>query len=48
MHDGRARTIEEAVLWHGHADSEARRAWEFYIGLDCAERGALLAFLESL
>ena len=48
MHDGRARTIEEAVLWHGHADSEARRAWEFYVGLDCAERGALLAFLESL
>ena len=48
LHDGRARTIEEAVLWHGHADSEARRAWEFFVALDCSDREALLAFLESL
>lgn len=48
LHDGRARTIEEAVLWHGHVDSEARRSWEFFVGLDCPDRGALLAFLESL
>ena len=48
LHDGRARTIEEAVLWHGHADSEARRAWEFFVGLDCSDREALLVFLESL
>ena len=48
LHDGRARTIEEAVLWHGHVDSEARRSWEFFVDLDCPDRGALLAFLESL
>ncbi len=48
LHDGRARTIEEAILWHGHEDSEARRAWEFFINLDRSDREALLAFLESL
>lgn len=48
LHDGRARTIEEAILWHGHEDSEARHAWEFFVNLDRSDRKALLAFLESL
>ena len=48
LHDGRARTIEEAILWHGHEDSEARRAWEFYVNLSRSQRDDLLAFLESL
>lgn len=48
LHDGRARTIEEAILWHGHEDSEARGAWEFFVNLSRSQRGDLLAFLESL
>ena len=48
LHDGRARTIEEAVLWHGHEDSEARNSWEFFVGLSRSQRDDLLAFLESL
>ena len=48
LHDGRARTIEEAILWHGHEDSEARRAWEFFVNLSRSQREDLLAFLESL
>ena len=48
LHDGRAGTIEEAILWHGHRDSEARGAWEFFTSLNRSQREDLLAFLESL
>jgi CxxC motif-containing protein (DUF1111 family) len=45
LHDGRARSLEEAILWHG-GESEASR--DAYMDLSAAERAALLAFLESL
>jgi CxxC motif-containing protein (DUF1111 family) len=45
LHDGRAATIEEAILWHG-GEAEASRAR--FMQLDADERAALLAFLESL
>jgi CxxC motif-containing protein (DUF1111 family) len=45
LHDGRARTIEEAILWHG---GEARRARERFRKLDAADRRELVAYLESL
>jgi CxxC motif-containing protein (DUF1111 family) len=45
LHDGRARTIEEAVLWHG---GEAAAAQQYFLDLTAAERKQLLAFLESL
>lgn len=45
LHDGRARTLTEAVLWHGGEASAARRRFE---GLSTADREALLAFLRSL
>ena len=48
LHDGRAATIEEAILWHGHEKSEARNAWEDFIGFSSSKRADLLAFLESL
>lgn len=49
LHDGRARTIEEAVLWHGQAaNSEARGAWERFVALSATARAQLLAFLGSL
>ena len=45
LHDGRARTIEEAVLWH---DGEAKDSKETFMNYSKAEREQLLAFLESL
>ncbi len=45
LHDGRARSIEEAVLWHG---GEADAAQQGFVALPAADRRALLAFLESL
>lgn len=45
LHDGRARTLEEAVLWHG---GEAFRSKEAFRTAPKDERDALVAFLESL
>ncbi len=45
LHDGRARTIEEAILLHG---GEAAASRELYRQLSQAERRQLLTFLESL
>ena len=45
LHDGRARTIEEAVLWHG---GEAQAIKEAYVALPGGDKSALLRFLESL
>ncbi len=45
LHDGRARTLLEAVLWHG---GEAERARENVKKLSTDDRNALVKFLESL
>jgi len=45
LHDGRARDLLEAVLWHG---GEAQAARDRVVGLDATKRAALIAFLESL
>ncbi len=45
LHDGRARNMEEAILWHG---GEAEASREAYKQFDSADRAALLAFLRSL
>ncbi|MEZ5669860.1 MAG: di-heme oxidoredictase family protein [Alphaproteobacteria bacterium] len=45
LHDGRARTLTEAILWHG-GEAEAARAG--FVAMSPADRAALLAFLESL
>ncbi len=45
LHDGRARNLEEAILWHG---GEARAAGERFRTLAAPERRQLIAFLESL
>jgi CxxC motif-containing protein (DUF1111 family) len=45
LHDGRARYLAEAVLWHG---GEAQTARERFRTLPRADRDALLAFLTSL
>lgn len=45
LHDGRARTIAEAILWHG---GEARPAREAFRGAHRRDRAALISFLETL
>ena len=45
LHDGRARTIEEAILWHGGEAEAAREAFRL---ASPEERALLLAFLEAL
>lgn len=45
LHDGRARDLNEAILWHG---GEALAARDAYAGMTKTERAALVAFLESL
>ena len=45
LHDGRARNLEEAILWHGGEAEGARTRFE---ALTAEQRAALIAFLESL
>jgi CxxC motif-containing protein (DUF1111 family) len=45
LHDGRARSLEEAVLWHG---GEAQASRDSFIALDAQDRSRLISFLESL
>lgn len=45
LHDGRARTIDEAILWHG---GEAQKSRDAYLKLDKTQRTLLIRFLESL
>jgi CxxC motif-containing protein (DUF1111 family) len=45
LHDGRAMTLEEAILWHG---GEAELSKQKFAHLASAERQALIRFLESL
>jgi CxxC motif-containing protein (DUF1111 family) len=45
LHDGRARSLAEAILWHG---GEAEAAREQFRSLPASDRAALIAFLESL
>jgi CxxC motif-containing protein (DUF1111 family) len=45
LHDGRARSLEEAVLWHG---GEASKSRQRFLRLSRNERAALLVLLNSL
>ncbi len=45
LHDGRARTFQEAILWHG---GEAKNAKENYMNLPKEKREKLIKFLEEL
>lgn len=45
LHDGRARNLMEAILWHG---GEAEKSREATLQMSQTERDALIAFLESL
>lgn len=45
LHDGRARSLLEAILWHG---GEAQAARDGVVALPADDRNALIAYLESL
>ena len=45
LHDGRARDVEEAILWHGGEGAASRRTFS---ELSKSDREALIAFVNSL
>ncbi len=45
LHDGRARSLEEAILWHG---GEAEQSKNAFLKMSRAERNALIRFVRSL
>lgn len=45
LHDGRARSLEEAILWHG---GEAQPSRDNFAAMSKTERDALIAFVASL
>ncbi len=45
LHDGRARNLTEAILWHG---GEAEKARNAFAAMPKDDRAAVLTFLESL
>lgn len=45
LHDGRARSVSEAILWHG---GEAQRARDAFARLSAEDRHRLVAFVNSL
>jgi CxxC motif-containing protein (DUF1111 family) len=45
LHDGRARNLTEAILWHG---GEGQGARDRFARLSATERAQLVTFLESL
>ncbi|HEY4965561.1 MAG TPA: di-heme oxidoredictase family protein [Puia sp.] len=45
LHNGRARTIEEAILWHG---GEAAKSKQAFTQLNIEQRTQLMKFLNSL
>ncbi len=45
LHDGRARGVAEAILWHG---GEAQNARDAFVELSATERELLVHFVESL
>ena len=45
LHDGRAQSLTEAILWHG---GEAQAARDAFAALPTPDRAAMIRFLESL
>ncbi|QDU28034.1 NHL repeat protein [Anatilimnocola aggregata] len=45
LHDGRARTLSEAILWH---DGEAAAAKKAFVEMSADDRSSLIRFLKSL
>lgn len=45
LHDGRARSVEEAILWHG---GEAESSKQSFMSLSAPNRALLIKFVENL
>ena len=45
LHDGRARNVAEAILWHG---GEAARSRESFRDMPKADRKALVKFVQAI
>jgi len=45
LHDGRARDVTEAILWHG---GEATMSRDAFAAMPEADRAALVKFVESI
>ena len=45
LHDGRARSVEEAILWHGGEAEDAKQA---FVKMAQGDRQAMLNFLNTL
>ncbi len=48
LHDCRARNVVEAIMWHGNAQSDARKAIEKFRALSKEERDAIVKFIEAI
>ncbi|MDE5906038.1 MAG: hypothetical protein K2G66_00140, partial [Alistipes sp.] len=48
LHDCRARTVVEAIMWHGAAESDARRSVENFRELSKADRDAVVKFIDAI
>lgn len=48
LHDCRARTVIEAIMWHGSAQSDARLSVEKFRQLSKTDRDAVVAFIEAI
>lgn len=45
LHDGRAKTLDEAILWHG---GEAETSKNYFVALNVSDRASMIRFLLSL
>lgn len=48
LHDCRARTTMEAIMWHGNSESDARYPVEKFRNLKKEERAAIVKFLDAI
>lgn len=48
LHDCRARTTMEAIMWHGNAKSDARKSVENFRSLTKEERDAIVKFIDAI
>ncbi|MBQ8449333.1 MAG: hypothetical protein IJY64_00205 [Bacteroidaceae bacterium] len=48
LHDCRARTTMEAIMWHGNEKSDARRSVEEFRKLSKEERDAIIKFIDAI
>lgn len=48
LHDCRARTVIEAIMWHGAAKSDARKSVEKFRNLSKSDRDAVVEFINSI